>query len=272
MPDPLQGENRNDFISRCIPIVIKDGTAEDSDQAVAVCNSMWEQAKKSEKPEEEKDEKSMLITTIKAVNDWTLDVLAIPFGGPNGGKDSQGEFFDKDTNFYFDKFASPMITYYHSYTPDGKPQGDPEVIGKAVGREVKEDGVWVRVMLDKASQYAKRVWEAAKQKMAAASSGTIEHIRRADLTGRIRHWPFVELALFDTGPDRQPANTYAVAIPAIKSIYEQAGRLWPEFLDDDPEAKAKGSDGQSAEAESYREIQTIKRAQLKAKAFLALED
>jgi hypothetical protein len=41
MPKPKKGEKRKDFVSRCIPIVLKDGTAKDQDQAVAVCNSMW---------------------------------------------------------------------------------------------------------------------------------------------------------------------------------------------------------------------------------------
>ena len=33
MPDPREGESRKEFVSRCIPIVLKDGTAEDQDQA-----------------------------------------------------------------------------------------------------------------------------------------------------------------------------------------------------------------------------------------------
>jgi len=45
MPKPSEGESRDHFISRCIPIVIQDGTAEDADQAVAVCQSMWESSK-----------------------------------------------------------------------------------------------------------------------------------------------------------------------------------------------------------------------------------
>lgn len=42
MPKPQQGESRDDFIERCIPIVIDDGSAENPDQAFAVCNSLWE--------------------------------------------------------------------------------------------------------------------------------------------------------------------------------------------------------------------------------------
>lgn len=43
MPTPRTNESRDDFIARCIPIVLDEGTAEDNDQAVAVCNSMWEE-------------------------------------------------------------------------------------------------------------------------------------------------------------------------------------------------------------------------------------
>lgn len=46
MPTPQQGESRTDFISRCIPIVLDDGTADSNDQAVAVCSSMWENQEK----------------------------------------------------------------------------------------------------------------------------------------------------------------------------------------------------------------------------------
>lgn len=43
MPTPTTGESHDDFISRCIPIVIDDGTASDEEQAVAVCESLWDQ-------------------------------------------------------------------------------------------------------------------------------------------------------------------------------------------------------------------------------------
>ena len=45
MPRPGKNEKKKDFIKRCVPIVIEDGTAKDSDQAVAICNSLWEKKK-----------------------------------------------------------------------------------------------------------------------------------------------------------------------------------------------------------------------------------
>lgn len=47
MPKPKPNESRNDYISRCIPIVIDEGTAEDPEQAAAICYSMWRESKKT---------------------------------------------------------------------------------------------------------------------------------------------------------------------------------------------------------------------------------
>lgn len=46
MPVPRSGETQGDFVARCIPIVIEDGTAKDPRQATAICFSMWREAKK----------------------------------------------------------------------------------------------------------------------------------------------------------------------------------------------------------------------------------
>ena len=42
MPMPEMGEEKEKFMERCIPMVLKDGTAADNDQAVAICMSKFE--------------------------------------------------------------------------------------------------------------------------------------------------------------------------------------------------------------------------------------
>jgi len=42
MPVPAENESRSDFVNRCIPIVLDDGTAEDEEQAAAICHSMFD--------------------------------------------------------------------------------------------------------------------------------------------------------------------------------------------------------------------------------------
>jgi hypothetical protein len=42
MPDPKPGESQEDFLDRCIPMVMDDETAETNDQAVAICMDMFQ--------------------------------------------------------------------------------------------------------------------------------------------------------------------------------------------------------------------------------------
>lgn len=46
MPTSNKGEHESDFISRCIGIVINEGTATDPSQAAAICHSKWDESKK----------------------------------------------------------------------------------------------------------------------------------------------------------------------------------------------------------------------------------
>jgi hypothetical protein len=158
------------------------------------------------------------LITVKALADtYMLDVLGNPYGGP-GNLDAQGEYFSAATRYHEDKYPLPPAVYYHGYTPEGKPAGVPEYIGRTVKRWADEAGVWYRVVLDKANAFAQRVWEAAKQGAARASTGSAAHLVRVGADGHIQEWPTVELSLFDTSPERQPANRYAIAIPVTKSI------------------------------------------------------
>lgn len=47
MPTPEAGESQDEFISRCIPIVLEEGTAKDQEQAAAICFSMWKERKEA---------------------------------------------------------------------------------------------------------------------------------------------------------------------------------------------------------------------------------
>ena len=49
MPTPNKGEKQKDYMKRCVPMVMKEGTAQDNKQAVAICFSMWKQHKNKKK-------------------------------------------------------------------------------------------------------------------------------------------------------------------------------------------------------------------------------
>lgn len=44
MPSVKKNESKEKYLSRCIPVLIKEGKPQN--QAVAICNSMYEQSKK----------------------------------------------------------------------------------------------------------------------------------------------------------------------------------------------------------------------------------
>jgi len=155
--------------------------------------------------------------TVKAVGDWELDVLGVPFGSPLD-RDEDGEYFDATTNLHLDKYGLPAVAYYHGGNDGGMMADSPEYIGKAISAEQRDDGVWYRVALDKASELARRVWEDAQRGLARASSGTIGHLMRKDEDGHIREWPVAELSLFETSTGKRPANQYAVAVPVLKAL------------------------------------------------------
>lgn len=162
--------------------------------------------------------------TIKAASDsatgrWVLDVLGVPYGGPYGGKDAQGEYFTPETDLWLDRIPKRPVVYYH-----GLAEGDgaPEIIGEELGWERRTDGVWFRVALNRASRLARRVWEAAQKGLARASSGAIGHLARVDADGRIRVWPVGELSLLDLR-DAEPANPYAIALVHAKAVFAAAG-------------------------------------------------
>jgi len=184
------------------------------------------------------DQQLQIVKAIKNDDgEWLLDVLGVPFGGPHGGKDNDGEFFDSRTNLWLDEIGKRAIVHYHGYDGDGRPT-DPEIIGKELDYEVRDDGVWFRVLLDKASETAGRMWTAAQNGLARASSGAISHLVRPldswETGGHIEIWPVAEISLMDMGEGYYPANAYAVALPVAKAIFAKANLNLPEGLEPEP--------------------------------------
>jgi len=180
---------------------------------------------------------------IKAVGDWELDINALPFWT----KDSDGQWFDENTDTMPEAFTTPLVVYQHGIEKGAKGlQGKLEVIGKSVAGSLRKeaDGWHVRVVLNKLSEYAKAIMDAAKSGLVAVSSGSIAHLARLDIgnkiipyekdrPGRIAVWPFAEISLWEQGNGNvKPANRSAVAMPVMKAIYREAGISFPEIKND----------------------------------------
>jgi hypothetical protein len=199
---------------------------------------------------------------VKAVGDWELEVRAVPFG-----RDSDGQTFDAQTDYMLEHFASPAIIYHHGVQPGAKGlEGKPVIIGKTIGIDKRHDGIYLRVVLDKTIEYARRVWEAAKKGLAVASSDSISHLARLDVAGkrimyeknrpgRIAVWPLAGVSLWDrVSGNFIPASHNAIALPAMKAIYRESGIPFP--------VDTHGGSSKAVDAAKRAEIEAIRaRAQ-----------
>jgi len=159
-------------------------------------------------------------STAKVAGEWELDVLGVPFGGPIKGKDAHGEFFTAKSALMLKVGDQRPVFYNHGHDPANRKEDFPSPIGTAEYVGVRPDGHWFRVRLDRASDYAKAIMDAARKGIARASGGTISYLRRVvEWTGEILFWPLAELTLIDTVPGkREPANDYAVV--QLRSAYK----------------------------------------------------
>lgn len=48
MPEPREGESRKEFVGRCVPVVLDEGTTDDPKQAVAICHSYFDKTTKGD--------------------------------------------------------------------------------------------------------------------------------------------------------------------------------------------------------------------------------
>lgn len=85
-------------------------------------------------------------------NKWR--VLSIPFGGPFGGRDFDGEFFSPRTDIKADWFDRRPLVWNHNM--DQTMKADP-VMGTADDTELEDDGWWSTLWLDRSHRYWQQV-------------------------------------------------------------------------------------------------------------------
>jgi len=131
MPTPREGEERDEFMERCIPQVIDDGTAEDQDQAVAVCSSMWEQAQEGE---EEQEGKMKIVKTVP------IKILERKEGGgriviSTGDVDRDRDRVIPAGARVDDYMKNPVVQFAHNYAEPWA------TIGRTSRIEIGKDGI-----------------------------------------------------------------------------------------------------------------------------------
>jgi len=191
MPTPREGENKDEWIKRCVPVVIEDGTAEDGDQAVAICNSIWEREMKTK--EGNIHEAETLIAwggAVKALGDGKIGGYLVRFTTENE-PDLEGEYFTKDTDFG-DAAGAPVYYQHGLDAKIGKRK-----LGKA-SHKIDDFGIWAEAQLNLRDEYEKFIYAMAEKGKMGWSSGTASHLVERRHTAKatwIKSWP---LGLDDT--------------------------------------------------------------------------
>lgn len=131
MPKPHpESETREEFMARCVPIVLDDGTAEDGDQAVAICSSMWREATK--------EEKSMVINrayalfNLKSVNEEKRQIEGI---ATTPSPDRSNDIVETDGIDF--KLPLPLLRGHNSREP----------IGNVTHAKVTKDGITIKAQM-----------------------------------------------------------------------------------------------------------------------------
>lgn len=185
-------------------------------------------------------------------------VRAHPFGDATS-KDAHGEYFDASTKFYDDLLPVTPISYYHNFTPDGAPIGEPVAIGITTGRKYQSDGRWDQAQFfDDVSQDIKeRIQRAIEKGTLRASPTVVPDFHRVEANGRISHWLSGSIAIFDAEGRRQPANPRAIGMTEMKALYKAANLEFPTQLmkaggnpNHDEEGKFSSGNGEGDKKES----------------------
>lgn len=298
IPKPKKGEKQDDFIGRCIPLVLEredldKDSEDDRKQATAICFNTWREAKEAKamemkaeeqsleeqllamqqafdrafnreelaqpttsytwiektlddhiiakhegkfykvpfstdaegeitfgEPEEvEKIERYVAVKAIEEDGDWIIEAWGAPPGGPDD-MDADEEWFTLKTDFGWDMLPTRFATFHHGLTED-----DPQSIGEELSVEMRAKGPWVRILLDKTKELAKKAWDLALKNALFISSGAISHLTRKLPSGEIIKWPIAEWAMTPS-----PKNKHAVAFAAAKALFEEGGIELTEYF------------------------------------------
>jgi cation transport regulator ChaB len=220
-----------------------DGSADESAAfriAHSAANNCMESSKRSPL--------AMNAVKFAADSDNIIEGLAIPFGGPFGGKDIDGESFGPDTDLaleWFPEEGRPVI--YHHGLDEGMKTA---LVGRQIERAAQDAGHWVKVQLDKRNRYFEQIAEMVREGKLAFSSGSLSHLVQVEKDGAIKSWPWVELSLTPT-PANPDAMVYAVKasdaiehIAAVKSAIPEPLKAAVDLLEDGFTEQAQEADSE----------------------------
>lgn len=174
-----------------------------------------------------------------------LEVLAAPFGSESR-KDRLGQWLSERTDFMVSLGDRRPVLYLHGYSPRKRAVAKPSALSVATVTKIDSLGLWMETELDD-SEPSTRVWEAALEDRARASTGSVNYLVRppnrkdgSPTPGEVTVWPIAELTLFDAGEGRIPVSDDAVVLP-LRSLFDQCKIELPQSFEAGEDKDAGGS-------------------------------
>lgn len=229
MPTPRpDDETREEWMERCVPEVISDGTAEDADQAAAICATMWDEAPENQESAKRRQppphiRRAYSVLRIKQMDEDKRELTGI---ATTPETDRAGDIVEPDGAKY--SLPIPFLWQHDTTQP----------IGHVVAAKVNKAGIEVKVKLAKIDEPGRlkdrldEAWQSIKLGLVRGLSIGFQSIEHSFIEGsygiRWIAWDWLELSAVTI-----PANADA-SIATIKSIDAQAlaasGRTKPKAV------------------------------------------
>jgi HK97 family phage prohead protease len=154
-----ESETESEFISRCVPIVLDDGTTDNQDQAVAICQSIWDEAtvENELKGDGAMEKETKFLDSCVVVKEINDDDRIIPFIVTKRIVDRDGDLLEP-SGADLDNFEkNPVINLNHDIY-------NQLPIGKAVKikRNKDEIKVWIKFATKEENPIAANVYRLVK--------------------------------------------------------------------------------------------------------------
>lgn len=147
-------------------------------------------------------------------------ILSLPFGGPNKGKDYDGEYFSVRTNPWAEYFPEHPVLFHH-----GKDRVLKDTVVGIEDELHKEiDGWWGTLWLERGNQYLDQINALIAAGKAWGSSGSVGHLVKKAPDGELLVWPHIEQTI-----TTMPRNHFSVIVPTKAATdFTNAGLTWTE--------------------------------------------
>lgn len=169
-----------------------------------------------------------IIHVEKGVSTIDFHTLGLPFGGPYGGRDMDGEFFSPRTNFGIEKGHMLPTTYFHGRNERGMLEAMPEFLGKSEYMGIQEKGGWFMSRVNKSNRRAQKLYTAGRENRLRASTSLAGKLRRILPSGELLMWVPGAIALIDKTKNKGAINDFAISTPVLKALYIDNGLEWAE--------------------------------------------